>query len=255
MKIESLYRYPVKGLTPEPVEAADLTPGRCIPWDRAFAFAQGDATLVPENPSWNSKTKFMCLMRNPSIALLRTKFDDATRLLTITAPQVGSFQSDPFSPSGQARLKEFFIQFLGPELRYGPEGQAPAFRHFPNHSFCDHKSQVVSLIGLGSLATLEAAAGAPRDKRRFRANIYIENLSAWEEFNWIGKTLQIGNATLLVEDRIDRCSATTVNPDSAIRDANPVKELQQNFGHVDLGIYAKVLGHGTIRPGDEIKVL
>jgi uncharacterized protein YcbX len=60
---------------------------------------------------------------------------------------------------------------------------------------------------------------------------------------------------MIVQERIDRCGATTVNPDTAIRDANPVKELQQNFGHVDLGIFAEVLTGGEIKPGDEIRVL
>ena len=45
MRIEYLYRYPVKGLTAEALEAAEVEPGGCIPWDRAFALAQGDAGL------------------------------------------------------------------------------------------------------------------------------------------------------------------------------------------------------------------
>jgi uncharacterized protein YcbX len=255
MKIESLYRYPVKGLTPELLASAALTPGRSIPWDRAFALAQGDATLDPENPAWVAKTNFMCLLRNAGIALLQTRFDETTNLLTITTPEQKTLQASPFTPQGQAELTEFLITYLGSETRYGPEHTPPAFRHFPNHSFCDHKTQVISLIGLGSLRALESAVSAPRDKRRFRANIYIENITPWEEFSWLGKTIQIGEATAIVQERIDRCGATTVNPDTALRDANPVKELQKNFGHIELGIFAEILTPGTIRPGDTIKVM
>src|ERR1700742_4315910 len=106
MKIASLYRYPVKGLTPEPLTSATLTPGRCIPWDRAFALAQGDTAFDPANPSWVAKTNFMCLLHNTRIALLKTKFDDATQLLSITTPQGATFQAAPLTPGGQAMLTE-----------------------------------------------------------------------------------------------------------------------------------------------------
>jgi uncharacterized protein YcbX len=252
MHIESLYRYPVKGLTPEALTAASLTPGRCIPWDRAFALAQGDAKLDPENPAWISKSNFMCLLRNAGIALLDTKFDEATQHLTITTPAGETIIANPLTAAGQAALTGFLTAYLGPEARFGADQKPPSFHHFPNHSFCDHKTQVISLIGLGSLRALEEAAGALRDKRRFRANIYIENISPWEEFSWLGQTIQIGPVRLAVQERIDRCGATTVNPDTAIRDANPVRELQQNFGHIELGIFAEVVTPGIIKPGDAI---
>jgi uncharacterized protein YcbX len=255
MNIESLYRYPVKGLTPEPLDRATLSPGRCIPWDRAFALSQGDSSLDPNHPAWVAKTNFMCLLRNAGIARLKTKFDDAAQTLIITTPDGNTLVTSPLTPAGQATLTQFFTAYLGDEARFGPNQKPPHFVHFENHSFCDHKTQVISLIGLGSLGALEAAVGAPRDKRRFRANIYIADIEPWAEFNWLGKTLAIGDTTLIVQERIDRCGATTVNPDTAIRDANPVKELQQNFGHVDLGIFAEVVTGGEIKPGDEIKVL
>ncbi len=255
MHIESLYRYPVKGLTPVPLASAALTPGRCIPWDRAFALAQGGAALDPANPAWVSKTNFMCLARNASIALLQTRFHEAASQLAITAPSGQSITANPLTPEGRAALTAFLTAWLGAESRTGPLGQHPAFHYFAAHSFCDHQTQVISLIGLGSLKALEAAAGAPRDKHRFRANIYIEDIAPWAEFSWLGKTLQIGDATLRVQERIDRCAATTVNPRTAIRDANPVRELQKSFGHTDLGIYAEVLTPGVIRPGDPIALL
>jgi uncharacterized protein len=255
MKIESLYRYPVKGLTPEVLTQATLTPGRCLPWDRAFALAQGDAAFDPQDPVWLAKTNFMCLLRNAKIALLQTRLDDATGLLTLTTPDGAVFQADPFTLDGKARLTAYFIDYLGPEARYGAAQNPPVFHHVEDHSFCDHKTQVVSLIGLGSLGALETAVGAPRDKRRFRANIYIEDIAPWAEFDLLGKTLQIGDTTLIVQERIDRCGATSVNPDTAARDANPVKELQSHFGHIDLGIFAEVLTGGAIQPGDAIRVL
>ena len=254
MKIESLYRYPVKGLTPEPLSHATLSPGRCIPSDRAFALAQGDAGLDPAQPGWISKMNFLCLAKNPAAARLRTRFDEATGLLHIHDLAGEDIQASPYTAEGRAALATYLTAFLGPEARYGTDGQPPHFHHFPLHSFCDHKTQVISLIGLGSLAALEAAVGAPREKLRFRANIYIEDIAPWAEFSLLGKTLAIGEAHLVVQERIDRCPATQVNPETAEKDANPVKELRQHFGHIDMGVFAEVLTPGTIKPGGEIKV-
>ena len=64
MRIEYLYRFPVKGLTAEAMEAAEVAEGGAIPWDRAFALAQGDAPFDPGAPAWLPKQNFMCLMRN-----------------------------------------------------------------------------------------------------------------------------------------------------------------------------------------------
>jgi uncharacterized protein YcbX len=256
MQIESLYRYPVKGLTPEPLTEATLTPGHCVPWDRAFALSQGDSAFDITHPSWVPKSNFMCLLKNARIAALKTRFDETTGQLHITQPDGTHLHHSPLTPEGQSALTAFFTAYLGPEARFGPANRAPDFVHVENHSFCDHGTQVISLIGLGSLRALESAAGAARDKRRFRANIYIENIDPWAEFTWLNRKIAIGeHVTAIVQERIDRCGATTVNPDTAERDANPVLELKRHFGHVDLGIFAEILVPGTIRPGDEIRVL
>lgn len=255
MKIESLYRYPVKGLTPERLTTATLSPGSCIPSDRAFALAQGDAGLDTEHPAWISKVNFLCLAKNPAAARLRTKFDEAAGLLTIRDPAGEDLIASPFTAAGRAALATYLTAFLGPEARYGADGKTPDFHHFPQHSFCDHKTQVISLISHGSLTALEEAVGAPRDKLRFRANIYIEGADPWAEFSFLGKTLAIGEVRMVVQERIDRCPATMVNPGTAEKDANPVKELRQHFGHIDMGVFAEVLTGGAIQPGDEITVI
>lgn len=254
MHIESLYRYPVKGLTPERLTQAVLTPGRCIPWDRAFALKQGTATLNLENPHWLPKNNFMCLAKNPEAAALQTVFDEVAGQLRITGP-TGSLTASPFTPEGQEALTRYLVDFLGPQARYGEQGEPPRFHFFPDHSFCDDENQVISLIGLASLRELEQQVHAKRDKRRFRANIYIEGTPPWAEFSWLGRTLVIGTAELQVQARTRRCAATMVNPDTAERDANPVQELRSHFGHMDLGVFAVVTKAGVIRPGDQITLL
>ena len=72
---------------------------------------------------------------------------------------------------------------------------------------------------------------------------------------WVGRELQLGGAVLRVVKRITRCAATEVNPLTAERDANPVEELRQLYGHADLGIHAAVIEGGRFEMGDGIELL
>jgi uncharacterized protein YcbX len=254
MQIDDIYRYPVKGLTPERLAAAPLSPGRCIPWDRAFALAQGDCGFDANAPAWRPKTEFLCLARNPAAFNLTVRFDEDAGLLSITAPgaaasAAGSIEASPFTDAGRVMLGRFIAAALPGEMRGAPE-----FVHAPGHSFCDNKTQVISLIGMGSLRALEEAAGEARHPLRFRASLYVGGIEPWEEFGWIGRVLSIGTARLRVSKRIIRCAATRVNPLTGTVDANPVKELSTNFGHTDCGVYAEVIEAGMIRPGDAIRI-
>ena len=83
-KIQSIYRYPIKGLTPEPLSRAALQPGQTIPGDRLYAIENGPSGFDPASPRYLSKTHFLMLMKNERLAGLRTSFDQDTHILTIT---------------------------------------------------------------------------------------------------------------------------------------------------------------------------
>src|ERR1700712_4893570 len=104
MRIEYLYRYPVKGLTAEALEQAEVQAGGTIPWDRAFALAQGDAKFDPAEPAWLPKQNFMCLMKNARIALLRSHFDERHGQLSILAPDGSGVAEDVMTPEGCQRI-------------------------------------------------------------------------------------------------------------------------------------------------------
>lgn len=250
MRIEHLYRYPVKGLTAEALEQVALEEGQTLPWDRAFALAQGDAEFDPDAPRWLPKTNFMCLMANARAALLRASFDAPTGTLLIRAPDGSGVAASPLTEAGRAEIGAFLAGFLGAEAR-----GTPRFHHAPGHAFTDLSRKVVSLINLGSVADLARRAGAPRHHLRFRANLYFSGAAPWSELDWVGHELLAGGVRLRVVKRIPRCPATEVNPDTAERDADPVAELRTAFGHRDLGIYAEVVEGGRIAVGDAIEVL
>ena len=250
MHVESIARYPVKGLGAEPLDQADLAPGQAIAWDRAFALAQGDSGFDPLHPTWLPKQNFLCLMRNASAARLQSRFDPDTGMLAIAAPDGEVVLADALDPAGRTQVAAFLARFLGAEAR----GE-PTFHHVEGHVFGDQRRPVVSLLGLASLAAYEAELGAPRDVRRFRANILLAGGAPWEEFEWVGRELALGTARLRVTKRTVRCPATQVNPDTAERDADPVVELRAAYGHADLGVHAEVLAAGRVAPGDVVRVL
>jgi hypothetical protein len=250
MRIEHLYRYPVKGLSAEALETIDVPAGGALPWDRAFALAQGDAAFDPAEPVWLKKTNFMCLMANARIAALKSHFDPKTGVLAVRAPDGEAIAENVLLPAGRGRVAAWLTNFLGDEAR-----GTPVLHHIPGFVFGDQRTPVVSLINLASLADLEAKVGSPRHRLRFRANIYFTGAAAWRENDWVGQELLVGGARLRVVKRTVRCPATEVNPLTAERDAWPVKELRTHFNHADLGVHAEVLEGGRIATGDSIELV
>lgn len=250
MRIEYLYRYPVKGLSAEALEAAEVAEGGAIPWDRAFALAQGDAPFDPARPAWLPKMNFMCQMRNARIAGLRALFDPRSGLLAISGPDGSGVTADALTEAGREEIQRFLVAFLGPDAR-----GAPRFHHIPGFVFGDQRRPVVSLIGLASLRDFEAQVGARRHRRRFRANVWFSGAAPWAELDWVGRDVQMGGAVLRVVKRIARCKATEVNPLTTERDADPVAELRQLYGHSDLGVHAEVIESGRFAVGDGIALL
>jgi len=250
MRVEHIYRYPVKGFSPEALEEVSLTPGECLPHDRAYALAQGDSAFDPAAPTWVRKTNFACLSANARIAKLHTAFDPKSGQFLVRPPEGPPLAADLNAAEGRARLEEFITAFMGEEAR----GRL-RLAHAPGHNFTDIPEKSVSIISLASLAALERAHGMRLDPLRFRANIYVSGGVAWGDFDLVGQEIQLGTARLRVWKRIVRCPATEVNPETAERDATPQRVLRKHFGHADLGVQAEVLEGGRVAVGDSLEVL
>ena len=247
-KINAIYRYPVKGLSPEPLMRTELSAGATIPCDRLYAIENGPSGFDPASPAYFAKARFLMLMRNARLAELRTTFDEATHTLSITAERREQVRGDLRTAEGRAVIERFFAEFCGPELR-GP----PKILHAPGHSFSDVARKVLSIINLASVAAVENAAGAPVHPLRFRANLYVAGWPAWREFDLLEKEIAIGpHARLKIVKRIVRCAATEVDPDTGIRDLPIRQTLLQTFGHNDCGIYGEVIEGGSIAAGDRV---
>lgn len=248
--IQRILRYPVKGLSAQSVDTVRLEADLGIPHDRRFALAHPSARFEPSEPKWLPKTNFLMLMRDERLAALETGFDDVTGFLTVSRNGRQVARGDITTVVGRAVIEDFFAAYMKRETT----GKPRLLESPSGHMFSDHKNRVLSLINLASLKDLERVTGTPLDPVRFRPNLIVDGAGPWTEFEWLDREIAIGDARLEVTARIDRCAATNVDPATAERDMNIPKALQRGFGHVDMGIYAKVTTAGEIAIGDELIV-
>jgi uncharacterized protein YcbX len=246
-KITEIYRYPVKGLSPEQLTRAELKPGQTLLADRRYAIENGPSGFDPAEPKWLAKPHFLMLMRDEWLAGLQTHFDDESRILTIRRNGEIAAEGNLATAEGRRGIEDFFATAFAGQIK-GP----PKVLESPGHSFSDVARKVVSIINLASVRAIENLVGAPVHPLRFRANLYVEGWPAWHEFDLLEKTLAVGDVRLKVVKRIVRCAAVNVDPDTAERDLAIPQALQRRLGHGDCGIYAEVIAGGTIAAGDAI---
>jgi uncharacterized protein YcbX len=245
--VAALYRYPVKGLTPEPMQSVILRPGETIPFDRAWAIENGPGRFDATAPRHLPKINFLMLMRDERLATLRSAFDDATQTLTVLRDGKQVARGQLTTPLGRQLIEQFIAAYMKAELR-GP----PKIVHAEGHSFSDVAAKCVHIVNLASVRELERVLGRPVDPLRFRANLHLEGLEPWAEFGWMHKEITVGPARLTVFARTQRCEATNVDPATGARDMAIPAHLMRTWGHQDFGIYAKVVTGGEISPGAQV---
>jgi len=125
-----------------------------------------------------------------------------------------------------------------------------------------HDVEPLTLLGQGSIDALSAQAGAPVDSRRFRMLIEFDGGEPHIEDTWLGRTIQIGDATLVGGGPVQRCAGTTRNPDSGVVDLKTLALIGEYRGRQDsvfgpgfnFGVYATCIVPGEIRVGDDVIV-
>ena len=248
-RIESLYRYPVKGLSPEPLPSVALATGQTLPADRRYAIENGPSGFDTARPAWLHKSFYLMLMRNERLAGLRTHYADESRVLTIRRDGEVAARENLETTEGRAAIEAFFAANFASELK-GP----PKVLSGGDHSFSDVARKVVSIINLGSIKAIENMVGLPVHPLRFRANLYARGWPAWQELELVGQTLAIGNTRLKVVKRITRCAAVNVDHETAVRDLDIPSALMRRLGHNECGIYAEVITGGVVAVGDTIAI-
>jgi len=250
--ISSIFRYPIKGLSAELLAQVMLSAGQGLPHDRQFAIAHATTNVDPKKPEWLPKSRFFMLMRDEKLAQLRTRFDEHSGVLVIERFGQLLFNARITDTQGRQAADAFFAEFL----KTCPDGP-PRLVEAPGHTFSDAKQKpnsttykYVSLANLASIRDLEQVAGVAIDPKRFRANFYFEGMPAWDELNWVGKELRLGQARVRVVSATTRCPATAVNPTTAERDLDISRLLRDEFGHNYMGVYAEVVEGGVVEAND-----
>ena len=246
--VSKIYRYPIKGLSAQPLSSVMLEAEKPFPHDRIFAFARPGAPIDRNDPKWAKKGLFVMLMLDENLARVQTSLDIETMRLTVRQGdrQVASALLD--DPADRAKIGEFFWQLL-PTFRAAPALVCSAGGHF-----MDKPDNVISLINLATVRSLEQQWGVAIDPLRFRANIYVDGAKPWEEFDWVGSEIRIGGTVFSVDRKNGRCGATNVNPTTGRRDLDIPSSLRAAFGRKNLGVYLIVREGGQIAVGDLVFV-
>lgn len=252
MRIASLYRYPIKGLSPERLPQAELTAGQYFPGDRLFAIENGPSGFDPAAPTHLPKIVYLMLMRHEMLARLVTRYDDASGDLVIGYEGGHALRASTATIEGRDLISAFFEGFMPEALRGKPRWLAAP----QGYRFTDSRSGFLSIINLASVADLESRIGAPLDPLRFRGNIMVEGLDAWAENDLVGAEIAgPSGLKLRVIKRIERCAATNVDPQTGLRDMQIPKALMSHYGHVDCGIYCEIVTGGMLAEGQSLDVV
>jgi uncharacterized protein YcbX len=244
--VAALYRYPLKGFSPEPLQRAEIPAGGTLPFDRAYAVENGPSGFDPATPAYFPKTAFLMLMRNERVAELTTRFDEASSGLSIFIGGALQIEASLAREAGRRRIETWLAAHFRDELS-GP----PRIVSAPGHSFSDMPAKVLHLVNLESVRALGERLGRPVDPLRFRPNIVIDGAPAWSELAWAGE-IRLPDISLTVACRTTRCAATNVDPQTGRRDMQIPKALSTHLGHADFGIYLAADTAGGIAVGDRL---
>lgn len=245
-RVASIWRHPIKSHGRQSLNEVLVAVGKTLPWDRAWAVAH-EASKA-DGSAWVPCANFSRGAKAPSLMAISADFDEETQRITLTHPDRPDLT---FAPDGDT---SGFLDWVHPLM---PENRAQSARilRVPGVGLTDTDFPSISLNSLASNQSLSQHMGVELSQHRWRGNIWLEGLAPWQEFDWIGKRIRIGDAELDVREPITRCLATTANPDTGLRDAQTLVALKEGWGHQNFGVYAVVTKAGRIAHNDQAELI
>src|SRR5262252_9585711 len=263
--VVSLWRYPVKSMMGEELNAADVTE-RGLLGDRAYALvdtADGKAATAKNPRKW------------PHLFDFRATFVEPVRLPARVPPVRIVLPDGATVTSDQGDLNQILSKALNREvtLQAAQHGVVNAEEYWPDMEGLDHRDTVtdfplpegtffdIGIVHLLTTATLDRLRELyPQGRfevRRFRPNIIVEVAGGEKDFvenAWIGRTLAIGDTVRLsVTGPCPRCVMTTLPQGDLPKDAGILRTAAQHSG-ANVGVYASILQTGKIRRGDSVRL-
>ncbi len=256
--VESLWRYPVKSMRGEELDEvfAGFSGVYC---DRLFAFCSSASREGLPYLTARDQRRMLAFrprFRQPGNAIAPPNLIEAQKLGSGATPiysDPADLMLDVETPAGRA------LSIDDPELieilRNGIDDKHHLTLLRSERALTDCRP--VSLISLQSVRQLTEEIGATLDKRRFRANIYLDLTVAegFAEDGFVGRSLRIGSkVTLSILQRDGRCMIITLDPDTGEKMPDVLKTVAQ--AHAGMaGVYGAVLVEGMIRKGDSVELL
>jgi uncharacterized protein len=216
--VTEVWRYPVKSMGGERLDACLIT-DRGLEGDRRWALVDGVA--------------------NRAGKLLSIRQDE--RLMTYRA-RLADHGVEVVTPDGELRrLDDQLVAALAEQT-----ARPLTLRDLAGANFDDSP---VLVVNLASVAAFGLEAGVPVDRRRFRANLYLDGLEPEEELHWLGRRIRAGDAELEVVKRCDRCVVITRDPDTTTASPELLRILTDKH-ETCMGLYCGVVRPGRVAVGD-----
>ena len=255
-KIDSLWRYPVKSMRGEELDEA-FASFSGIYGDRLFAF---ESSASPKGfPYLTAREQQRLLQYHPHFR----NPDKAARPINLTeAESMGAnpvwadpaeLMVDVETPDGKTLAVDdpALIDMIRADI--DQKHQLTLMRSERALTDC----RPVSVFSLQSARQLAEETGTSIDKRRFRANVYVNLTSAqgFAENEFVGKSLRIGpKVVVTVLERDARCVMITLDPDTGEKSPEILKKVAQAHDGM-AGVYGAVIVEGRLHMGDSVEVL
>jgi len=257
--ISSINYCPVKSISFQSVDECEIKKNIGITGDRIFAFTKGldldQAKLIEKSPEdrkgkWN---KILTLKNSP--VLNKYNFLYENEKLTLTTNEKKILTIDVNKTSERQLLSDKIIELessLKKPIFLIKNEECPFFDTTISNKVSFVNS--VSLLNINSINDFQKKIGKEIEIPRFRGNICMDGIKAWEEREWIGKIIKINNVSFKVEKNIPRCVAINLKPKTDDNSLNLLQSLKKTYNHFDMGIYLTALDDGSISLGNSINL-
>ncbi len=248
VRVEYIYRYPVKGFRAERLDRAVLAAGAGLAWDRAFAFTSGNQPPPQNDTDWTQARTFIQMTVYPQLAGFSAEVDETGGALNIKSPD-DQVASTGLGSGDDSAVNAMMNRHFAP----GPLGPIQLHRLANAHGHWDFTDTCVSIINLATVEWLEWVSGLTLSPLRFRGNLYVTGLEPFEEFSLAGRTIRFGSVVMKVLRPALRCAATAADPWSGDTSIDVVNILRTYTGHAFCGMYAEVLSSGELFEDDHLR--
>ena len=251
--ISSLYYSPIKSLSLQNIKRCTVKKEIGFLNDRIFAFSRNlnkdKAKEVEKNPLQRELINFLTLKNSPVLNKYNFEFRDNKIYLLKDNQEIISISPDKDQQRQELADKLLDLEVKLPKPSYLLKNE---FYPFYDTTHDEKVFNTISLINLNSVKDFEIKAGKTIEFQRFRGNIYVKDLDAWKERDWLGKIILINDIQFKVLKHIPRCSATNLKVNSDDIDINIPSQLKKTYNHMDMGVYLLPLDSGQISEGDKI---